>query len=403
MLMITPVYSIINTKRMGVIDFMNRNAITSIAMIYTLWSANHQDLLDIVTPFVLYAVGKNAKPGKAIQIAQIASYIETEFGYTRFDHNVIKRILGREIRRKTNKIENKDNEYYLVCSLADYVDNFSKKRIESKARTDQITTALADYLNRNNVNSRTNYTQAETETALLSFFQRQGGAIITSIQDLKQVMYRNNALNYYIACFILEESQRKSVIMDYLVELVKGYFVTTAIYLQPDNQNITKASFSAVTFYLDTRLLLSCLGYKTPEENKSVQEMLSSLQKSGAKFACFDYNVNEVNNILEAYKLSTLQLRANTYFTLEYFDEKGRSFSLVDFEQKHFSKRIEEKGIKIVSKADLFGEQSQLNIQGMLDESALEAIILDIKPNYNTQALADDVGAINTVNRLRKD
>ena len=80
MLMITPVYSIIYTKRMGVIDFMNRNAITSLAMIYTLWSTNHQDLLDIVTPFVLYAVGKNTKPGKAIQIAQIANYMETEFG-----------------------------------------------------------------------------------------------------------------------------------------------------------------------------------------------------------------------------------------------------------------------------------------------------------------------------------
>ena len=40
--------------------------------------------------------------------------------------------------------------------------------------------------------------------------------------------------------------------MDYIVELVKGYFVTTALYLQAENLDVTHASFSNVIFYLDT-------------------------------------------------------------------------------------------------------------------------------------------------------
>ena len=155
----------------------------------------------------------------------------------------------------------------------------------------------------------------------------------------------------------MAEHECKSVLFDYLVELVKGYFVTTALYLQAENPNATTASFSDVTFFLDTRLLLAYLGYKTEEENNSVQKMVESLKKNGAKLACFTYNIDEVNSILEAYKLSTIsKSKRPSTFTLEYFDDHGYSYTHVEANQKKFVQRLVDSGIDNFSANSLLGK-----------------------------------------------
>lgn len=60
---------------------MNKNAITSLAMIYALWQSKRQDLLDLIRPFVLYAVGSTTSLNSEIDILSVCNYMETEFGY----------------------------------------------------------------------------------------------------------------------------------------------------------------------------------------------------------------------------------------------------------------------------------------------------------------------------------
>ena len=169
-----------------------------------------------------------------------------------------------------------------------------------------MTSALAEYLNENNVYRRNNFSQQDAEVILLSFFERRGTTILLSVDDLSQQLAKNDESDYFVGKFILSQHENKTVLMDYLVELVKGYFVTTALYLQAENTDVTRSSFSNVTFFLDTPILLAYLGYKTQSENNSVQEMVTSLKKNGAKIACFSYNEDEIGNILEAYKQSTI-------------------------------------------------------------------------------------------------
>lgn len=63
----------VKNKRMR-IDIMNRNTIISLAMLYALWQSNKQDLLDLIRPFVLYAVGNTAKINTEIDIALVCDY-----------------------------------------------------------------------------------------------------------------------------------------------------------------------------------------------------------------------------------------------------------------------------------------------------------------------------------------
>lgn len=320
------------------LNIMNRNAIISLAMLYALWQSKRQDLIDLIQPFILYAVGVTTKVGDKIEVEKVSTCMEEEFGYKSFQTAVVKRVLLREASSKINsaerKIKKKAGGFVLIRDLSDQIEQFCSKRTNCKSRVDVVTKALADFFNMKEVYNRKNYTQEDAERFLLSFFEKQGGAIVNSVEDLRQITAKNNEVDFYIGKFILNEYERKSALMDSIVELVKGYFVTTAIYLQAENPNVTKASFKDVTFYLDTRLLLAFLGYKTKQENDSVQKMISSLKKSGAKLACFSYNIDEVNSILEAYKLSILsKFKRISTITLEYFDENRYTSTHVDVAQ----------------------------------------------------------------------
>lgn len=396
-------------KKQGMrIDIMNRNTIISLAMLYALWQSNRQDLLDLIRPFVLYAVGNTTKVGSEIDIPQICSFMEKEFGYKSIQPAVINRIFVREVSSKNlkgnHRIEKRDGHFILISSLSDLIDNFSTRRTTCKSRSDAVTTALTDFLNQKQVCRRNDYIQADSERFLLSFFGKQGGAIILSVDDLRQLKAKSNEIDFFIGRFILYQYEQKSVLFDYLVELVKGYFVTTALYLQAENPNVTTAAFKDVTFYLDTRLLLAYLGFKTKEENESVQEMVRSLQKNGAKLSCFSYNIEEVDSILEAYKQATVSRRKHpSTVTLEYFDEHGYHYTHVDAAQKKFQQRLNSGMIKSTSPQKLLAESSALeNTLGLLNDARVQEIILAIKPKYNVSTLPDDLKAVNAVSRSRQ-
>lgn len=388
------------------IDIMNRNTIMSLAMIYALWQSKRQDLLDLITPFVLFSVSSTTPTRSRIDIDSVCRYLESEFGYKSFQPTVVKKILNRECssaRATDRRIIRRNNEFILEKPYTELIETFSEKRINCKVRSDAVTTALASYLNSNNVYRRSDYSQRDAEIILLSFFERQGSTILLSVEDFSQQLVRNDESDYFVGKFILEQHENKTVLMDYIEELVKGYFVTTALYLQAENTDVTRASFSDVTFFLDTRILLGYLGYKSQQENDSIQDMVKSLKKNGAKLACFSYNEVEIESILRAYRQSTLHRSNNSPYTLEYFDSLGRTSTPVEAAEKYFSNKL--KSDEIISNSpDEILEQSGLadSTEGILDDSSVRAIVEKIKPSYKFEGFSDDMSAINTVSRLRE-
>lgn len=386
---------------------MKQNSIISLAMLYALWQNGRKDLLDLIRPFVLYSVGATTKVGGIINSQTICEYLEKEFGYRSFQPAVVNNVLRRETSskhgEKNNIVQRKNKTYVLTRGLDEEIEKFSAKRTSCKAQSDMVTKALCAYLNANNVLGRNDYKQEEAERSLLLFFEREGGNVLLSVDNLVQLTYRNNEMEYYVAHFILEQNSKKTVLMDYLIELVKGYFVTMALYLQADNANVTTSSFKEVVFFLDTRILLACLGLKSKQENDSVQEMIRTLLGSGAKLACLTYNVDEVYGILEAYKNSRLYNGGwPSAYTLEYLDEKLDGYSLVDSYQRNITALLEREGIRCVSSDDVLPPERQDYTPGCgIDYNEMEKIIKSYKPFYNIQTLPDDVNAIELVRRIR--
>lgn len=388
-------------------DIMNRNTITSLSMLYALWQSERKDLLDVIRPFVLYTIGETTSGGNRIDIEAVCVFMEKEFGYKYVQPAVVERILRRETARSIPKderlIKKLNGDFYLVGSLNGFVEKFKEKRAACKSHSDIVIKELVEYLNSYHIKNE-NFTRAEVETLLLAFFERQGERLILATEELNCIKAKHNEIEYYIGKFILNEYERKTIIIEYIEDLVKGYFITTALYLQADNPDITRASFNDVTFYLDTRLLLAFLGYKTVQENTSVQKMVKSIQNNGAKVACFSYNIDEVESILEAYKQSTLDNKQRqSTITLEYFDENKYSYTQVDAEQKFFEKKLQVANITPVSTEQALRKEGvREETIGFIDDSHIEKLILEIKPNYNRTTLPDDLNAINTISRIRK-
>jgi len=399
MLIMLDTYGIITPSIKGAIDIMNSNSIISLAMIYALWQTNKNDLLDLIRPFVIYAIGNTTHKNGEIVAEKIARYMEEEFGYKSFQVEVVKRILSRETAN--NQIEKRNKRFYLIGSYQKQVEEFNTKRTACKSHSDRVTHDLVEYLNNHAIKGRKNYTQKDAEVFLLSFFERQGASVILSVEDLRNILFKDNEIDFYIGHFILEAKENNSVLIDYLVELVAGYFVTTALYLQAENRNVTSASFSNVTFFLDTRLLLGLLGYKAKEENDSIQETVACLIQHGAKIALFDYNANEVHNILEAYKQSKISNTSPSLYTLEHFDEIDAGYSVVDFEQHHFREYLSKKGLVTESFGSVLFDTDQNDFRGAINVNSLKDSIRSIKPTYKFMN-DDDIDAIDSISRIRK-
>lgn len=383
---------------------MNRNAIIGLSMMYAIWETKRQDLLSVITPFVLYCVGTSTSKGHFIDVDSVCRKMESEFGYKEIQPSVISHVLLRESKKRNGReitmAKKKAKSFVLSGNLDSLVASFNSKRTTCKERTEAVSKALANYLNKKEVYKRTNYSEADAETSLLSFFEKQGESVLSSVDDLRQLLRKDNEMDFYIARFILEEKEKQTSLFEHINELIVGYFITTAIYLQPENPDITRASFKDVTFYLDTPILLAVLGYKTASENESAHSMVSSLQKSGAKIACFDYNILEIKNILTAYRQSTFyNSRKNSGFTLEAFDEKNYSETNVDLEIRNFETRLNNKSISSISfEAALQGTDLET---GLLNDERIQELVLELNPKYNLGTLPDDLKAVNTVNRLR--
>ena len=397
---------IIEKKCVLEIDIMNRNTIISLAMLYAVWQTKHKDVLDLLRPFVLYAVGTTTKINDRIDIDVICGCMEKEFGYSSFPQAIGTRILQREAvdvdTASKKNIVKRDGAFYLINSLDEQNALFAERRTKCKEKSDAVSVALSVYLNKKEACGRNNYTQEEAERYLLTFFEARGNSVLTSVDDLRQILSKNNELEYFIARFILEHNEKRSIYMDYIVELVKGYYVTTAIYYQAENPNIT--TFRDVTFYLDTSILLAYLGYKSKPQNDSVQELVRNLKHNGANLACFNYNIEEVDSILTAYKMSRVQgSRGTSSITLEHFDENEYSYSHVESEQRVFADRLRADGIVPVDPNSMLESNgSDRSIAGLLNDDAIKAGVLSIRPRYNLTTLPEDIQAINAISRVRE-
>ena len=56
----------------------NQNLLTGAVMLETMWKTRHQDLLDLISPFVYYAVAKVCSPKENIDQKRVLDIVRSE-------------------------------------------------------------------------------------------------------------------------------------------------------------------------------------------------------------------------------------------------------------------------------------------------------------------------------------
>lgn len=375
-------------------DYMNNNVLVSTAMINAFWERNHSDTLDLILPFLKYAIAKNTQLGEKVCINPLQETLNEEFGFDSIPRHVIKVMLKR---LSPKVLECKDNEYTLKKPLFDIIDSIDKKRTVFREHSHAVSQKLAEYLNENYKKGK--YDGCSALDALTRFFVSNGICIVRDTSLLKLLKSKDDRLDYCVAQFILNEHEEKSHIFSFILEMVQGFFISTAIYLQPDNASITKAKFKGLCCYLDSGIVLKALGLKSEEEKESSLEMLQMLVDNNAGLYMFRHSYEELCDIICAYKQS-IEYSSNhnhkSTHTLEYFDNKHYSPTDVERYLTSLQNKIEALGVSIV-------EKPEYDVSFTIDEKSFTQYIdQNIDYKRSRRALTRDIDSISAIYRLRR-
>ena len=375
---------------------------TSAVMMETMWEEKRKDLLDLITPFVLYSIAQKTSIGEEIKIDYIVQSMGNFYGYKDIPESVIKKILNRNPKKC---IKRERNKYFLIKDLGEFADNFDKRRKECDDKVNKIGDKLAFYLRNHCTRWKQNYTSEESILRLQDFFSRYGLFVgIDRLEQQIELSPKEHEIDYYIGRYIFDNKKDNTIEYRDILDLVKGYFLKTVVYLQPENGNLLSVNYRNVDFYYDTPILLNILGYQSEEEKKAANLLHEQLKKQKANFCFFYHAETEMKNILSAYQHS---LRSGEYTgrTLEGLDRKKYTVSGVERLKDNWKSQLKNT-FQIIEKnipAYTVKENGTVDESEVLDEKELIASIRKRAKSYKQENIERDVDSILAIHRLRNN
>lgn len=369
-------------------------------MLESVWETRKSDLLDLITPFVLYAIASKTAPGEIVDISYTTEYVRENYGYVDIPASVIKKILHRNAH---NCFKKNYGSYKLIKPLDFYINEVDRKRNECENYITQVSTDLASYLNDHCLRSH-DISAEKASLQLHEFFSRYGLLVGTNrLEQERRLTPKDHEVDYYIARYILEKKQDNAPEYRHILSLTKGYYLQTAIYLQPENGNLRSANYSTVDFYYDTPFLLDLLGYQSEEAENAAKMLHDMLRRQKAKCYYFPHIGNEITSILTAYQ-HTIVGENRTWRTLEGLDRKKYTYSAVERLKNTWPKTLEASfEIKLKNTPSyLTREGGIVDESDVLDEKEIRGKILEQAHHYSPDNLDRDMESVLAIHRLRE-
>ena len=373
------------------------NILMSASILSTYWEQNRRDTLDLLMPFLKASIAETTAVGSLIDVDKVAQHFREEYGYSDIPINVIYTMLNRLSPQNIKRIK---GHYSLNSSFDGDLDSFLKKKASIKERREKVVKALKDHLS-SSITTQSFEDQQVTDL-LLDFFSDNGLIIYKNVDHLVGIKQKDGKINYEIARFIINESKKQSSVFDSIIEMVKGFFVSTAISFQAENTSVAEAKFKNFSCYIDTRIIINALGLHLPEAKHSALEFLTMLKENGADLYCFKHNYEEISDVIKAYRHGLENpYDSKPFNTLEGFDEQAYSISDVSRFLSLLRQKNESIGIIVLDELEPI-DTSDASL--FIDEKGL-ADTLKTSLRYNQRsietAVESDVSSVAAIVRLR--
>lgn len=380
---------------------MNENqTMISAAMLEAVWQSRKKDMIDLITPFVMYATATLTSPNEEINIPKVQSYVQQKYAYTDIPEAIIRKVLDR---KPYSSIRKERHKFYLNSPVDLEVSQMNDRKRECERYLHILGESLSKYLNVHCTKMR-NFTEKSAINCLHTYFSRYG--LQTGMDELASVSIspRDYETDYYIARFIFECKDAKREEYIYLNSLIKGYFLRLAIYIQPENGNIKSEKYSNTTFFYDTPFLIDLLGYSASEKEKNARLLHDMIKRQNGKFCYFPHIHQELVDILHAYKRS-LNPRAsfNRYRTLDGLNAKNFNSSDVEREISLLPSKLKNDFGIVEHDVPLYDmkEDGSVDEQKILAETELKQHIRNKTLHYTEANLENDIKSALAIHRLR--
>lgn len=385
------------------INMENQNALTSTAMLASIWEKEKKDTIELILPFVIYAIGKTTSPHNQVDISSVSDFVAHDFGFHQIPHSVLQKVLTRLNKKGILTLSNR--KFFLKDDLSGECSKIDFQLNSAKSQTSAVVERLTDYFNqRKEYLLKKDITKEDGEKFFVSFLETKGYFVFAEISKLRDISAYENTMNYRIAQFILTEYDNKTDLFQYINNIVTGLLLSRVVYGYTDLQY--KEKIKDLCVFFDTTLLLHIFGFKSAEENTAASQLIEILKSLSVPVKCFQHNYSEVHRILGAYKHNVLN-PANRYGqTLEYFDKLKYSADDMNRVIANLDEYFKEKNIEVVDIPSLSGDGtgviSSVDFSSAVGEASLKKHLSESIPYRSDEALTNDVSSISAIFTLRR-
>lgn len=378
----------------------NSQAMMSAAMLETFWTSRQKDMIALITPFVMYATASLTTPGEKINTKEVQKFVQKNYAYTDMPEPIIHKVLAR---RPYDAIKKVKGEFFFIKNIDSEIFKMDKRRRECEDYLHDLGIKLATYLE-GHCKREKNFSEKRAIECLNAFFSRYG--LQVGVDELASVNISPGRyeIDYYIARYIFECKDENNREYHQLQDLIKGYFLLQAIYIQPENGEIKSATYSGTAFYYDTPFLLDLLGYSGIERESNAIALHEMLKKQNGQMYYFPHIKQEIIDILVAYRYSlNLTTLPNSYRTLDGLNARNYKVGDVDREINLLESILENKFGVIEQDTPEYEtkEDGLVDTEKVIGESEIKQYIRENTAHYKENNLENDIKSALAIHRFR--
>lgn len=364
-----------------------RSPLLHLALLETLKSDEIQDEIDLFLPFIAVTASEVGK--QVINETDIQERLLQSFGF-KPPMSAVKVLMTRARKRG---LLIKENHAFIPCheKITEWKNGFAHKQDDVRI---SLSSLKVEFITFTQERFGKNITEDEAEKLILRFIEINVSSVIS------ERAYRKSELNdtikntdHLIASFISNIHRNQPVLLEHFSRCVKGMLL--ANYLFYADKATTKKSYTGITIYLDSPIVLGLLGYSGKQSKETYNDFLKLLQSLQINICIFDRTFDEIEGLLQAWKSDLSRKyygRFNTK-TLEWLRGEGYDTERLDTEIKLLDSSIARLGINVIQ-----GFRAKKQFQ--CDEEALQDTISKrFSPNKNYD---HDTICISRIHNLRE-
>ncbi|POD97427.1 hypothetical protein BV924_20830 [Pectobacterium odoriferum] len=322
-------------------EFEINSPLLHLALLETLKRDDIHDEIDLFLPFIAVTAAEIAKP--LITVEDIQEKLKESFGF-RPPLSAIKVLMARAKKRG---ILIRENYSFIPVheKITEWKNGFEHKKEDVEV---SLSSLKREFICFTETQFGKTLTGDDAEKLITHFIEVNVSSVITERTYKKmELAERIKNTNHVIASFISHIHRNQPSMLEHFNRCVKGMLL--ANYLFYADKVSDKKSYTGITVYLDSPIVLGLLGYSGKQAKEAYSDFLNLLKSLGINTLIFDRTLNEIEGLLYAWKndLSRKRYERFNTKTLEWLRAQGYDAERIDTDLKLLESNIIRLGIEV--------------------------------------------------------